>query len=215
MTRALVLRPEPGSARTLARLAEAGIEAVARPLFEIVPLPWTPPSPEAFDALLLTSANGVRHAGPGLGTLAHLPVVAVGAETARVAKAAGLTVAVIGDGDGADAVARVQAAGLPRLLHLAGRDHVETHAFSVPVYASVERAVDLPPLDGMIALLHSRRAAEVFAALVPPETRAGVSLVAISATALAGAGDGWARAEVAEAPNDPSMVALTLRLARD
>ena len=215
MRRVLVLRPEPGNARTVARLAALGLDPVAVPLFEVVPLGWEVPDPAGFDALLLTSANAVRHGGAGLRMLAGLPVVAVGAETARAAAKAGLTVALSGDRDAASVVAQARAAGFTRLLHLCGRDHVETKAVAIAVYASVPRPAALPPLDRTIALLHSRRAAEAFAALVPVDGRDRVSLVVISPAALAGAGAGWARAEAAAAPTDAAMAALALRLARD
>lgn len=213
--RVLVLRPEPGNARTVARLAALGLDTVALPLFEVVPLDWDVPDATAFDALLLTSANAVRHAGAGLRALATLPVAAVGAETARAAQAAGLTVALTGERDVAAAAAQARAAGFARLLHLCGRDRVGSDAVAIAVYASVPRSAALPPLEGTIALLHSRRAAETFASLVPVFDRAGVSLVAISPAALAGAGEGWARASAAEAPTDAAMAALALRLARD
>ncbi len=72
--RALVLRPAPGNARTCAALAAAGLEPVALPLFDIVPCAWVAPDPAGYDALLLTSAQAVRHAGAGLALLAGLPV---------------------------------------------------------------------------------------------------------------------------------------------
>lgn len=93
----LVVRPEPGSTRTLARLHALGVDAAAFPLFATVPVPWDAPDPAAHDALLITSANAVRHAGPTLAALAHLPVIAVGAQTAEAARGAGLSAAA-GDG---------------------------------------------------------------------------------------------------------------------
>ena len=72
--RALVLRPEPGAAATLERLAAAGVVGEAMPLFRVLPRAWSPPA-GAFDALLLTSANAVRHGGEGLARVRHLPVV--------------------------------------------------------------------------------------------------------------------------------------------
>lgn len=216
MTRpVLVLRPEPGNTRTVARLRAVGLTAVPLPLFEVVPLAWRPPDPALYQALLLTSANAVRHAGGGLKALAALPVVAVGAETARVAQAAGLVVALTGDGDAATAAAAARAAGFTRLLHLAGEDHVGTGAEVLAVYASVPRRADPPPVGAAVALLHSRRAAEAFAVISEVGQRARTALVAISAAALAGAGDGWEAACVAPAPTDAAMVAVALRLARD
>lgn len=215
MKRVLVLRPEPGNAHTVARLAALGLPAIPLPLFEVVPVPWQAPGPGGYDALLLTSANAVRHGGTGLRALATLPVAAVGTETARAAEKAGLAVALTGERDAAAAVAQAHDAGFARLLHLCGRDHVATDATAIVVYASVPRAAALPPLDRAIALLHSRRAAEAFAALIPASDRSRVSLVAISPAALGGAGKGWAHAEAAPEPTDAAMAALTLRLARD
>ncbi len=78
-----VLRPEPGNAATAARIAAAGARTIRLPLFAVGPLAWTPPDPAVHDALLLTSANAVRQAGPGLAGYRTLPVHAVGAAPAR------------------------------------------------------------------------------------------------------------------------------------
>ena len=73
MRRVIVLRPEPGASETVARARRLGLDAAAIPLFEIEPLEWTAPDPEAFDGLLLTSANAVRHGGEKLQALRALP----------------------------------------------------------------------------------------------------------------------------------------------
>src|SRR3569623_437618 len=82
----------------------------------------TPPDPAEFDALILTSANAARLAGPGGDALRRLPVHAVGATTAAAAKAQGLTVMTVGRGDGRDLVATLAPQGVKRALLLAGRD---------------------------------------------------------------------------------------------
>jgi len=82
----LVLRPEPGAAATLARAVAAGWQAIAAPIFNIVPLPWAAPDPADHDALMLTSANAVRQAGDALRLYRHLPVYAVGEATAVAAQ---------------------------------------------------------------------------------------------------------------------------------
>ncbi|VXC75507.1 uroporphyrinogen-III synthase [Sphingomonas sp. 8AM] len=216
MTRALVLRPEPGNARTCAALAATGLEPVALPLFAAAPLDWSPPDPTAFDALLLTSAQAVRLAGDGLARLAGLPVVAVGAATAAAARAAGLDVAIVGDGDAAAAVAR--AAAFPRLLHLAGREHVaQPRVSALPVYAS-EPVVVAPDalaaaLDAVV-LLHSARAAQRFAMLAGRLPRAQIRLAALSSAVAAAAGGGWAKVVVAERPGDAALIQAALA-ARD
>lgn len=214
---ALVLRPEPGNAHTRAALAAAGIVAHALPLFRVEPRTWAVPDSSDYDALLITSANAVRHAGAGLAQLAGLPVVAVGAATARAARAAGLTVAVIGSGDAAAAVA--QARAYPRLLHLGGRDRAGRLALpTAVVYASV--AVTPPPealaaaVDAVV-LLHSPRAASRFAALAATLPHDRVRVAALSAAVLAAAGPGWQASAVARTPTDLALVESAARLAID
>ena len=99
MTRVLVLRPEPGASETVERAREHGLEAISIPLFAIEPLAWETPRADAFDALLLTSANAVRHGGHGLNALRGLPVYAVGPATADAARGAGFGIAGVGPSD--------------------------------------------------------------------------------------------------------------------
>lgn len=213
--RALVLRPAPGNARTIAALAALGVPAVALPLFLVTPCRWTMPDREAFDALLLTSANAARHAGAALRAL-DLPVVAVGEATAAAARAAGLTVMIVGTGDAAAAVAQ---AGERRLLHAAGRDHVALAGVeTIVVYAS--DAVELPgdaldiALDSVV-LLHSRRAATRFVALLGDANRARIKVAALSSAVAEAAGTGWEALATPSEPNDRALVALAARLAID
>lgn len=209
---ALVLRPEPGNAATAARLQALGIEVARWPLFAIEPVAWTPPDPARHDALLLTSANAVRHAGPGLHTFAGLPVLAVGTATAAAARTAGLTVALTGDTDAAALVAAARAGGWVRLLHLAGRDRHEVVGLttitvhrSEPVPVAADR---IAGWVGTVALLHSPRAARRFAALVDdPALRATIDLAALSPAVAIAAGSGWRAIVTAAAPRDDLLVA--------
>src|SRR5690606_10040333 len=73
----IILRPEPGAGRTAARAARMGLTAHLCPLFEARALDWAAPSPGRFDALLLTSAQTVRMAGPQLDQYRALPAYAV------------------------------------------------------------------------------------------------------------------------------------------
>lgn len=215
--RALVLRPEPGNARTCDALRAAGVEAVALPLFAVAPCAWQVPEASAFDALLLTSANGVRHAGDGLRALAGLPMVAVGEATAAAARAAGLTVAITGTGDAAAAVAL--AARYPRLLHLAGRDRVEAPGVTaVTVYASDALPVAGDVMDAAedaVVLLHSRRAALRFVTLFADRRRDAVRIVALSPAVAQAVGAGWRTLTVAPRPSDAALVAAAVRVAID
>ena len=205
MTEFVVLRPEPGNAATAARLEAAGLRAIRQPIFEARAVDWSPPDPNGFDALLVTSAQAVRLAGGRLAALARLPVIAVGAQTAAAAREVGLSVALTGEGDAAEAIALARDARLVRLLHLAGRDRTGTTRSieAVTVYESVQvRDPDIPP--GAVVLLHSARAAQALAAA--PVDRATVAVVAISAAVLAAAGEGWRAARVAATPTDAAMI---------
>ena len=212
----VVVRPEPGHGATIAALHAAGLDAMSLPLFAAHAVEWTPPEPETFDALLFTSAQGVRLAGSALDPLRHKPVIAVGPATAAAAREAGLSVVLTGTQDAASVVAQARLEGYARLLHLAGRDRVETGAMTRIVYAAdpVGIAPDaIAALAGQIVLLHSARAAARLAELVEQAglSRAAISLVAISAKTAAAAGPGW-QAVVIAAPRDDAMVAAARAL---
>ncbi|GGB39399.1 hypothetical protein GCM10011380_31120 [Sphingomonas metalli] len=215
MTRPLaVLRPEPGNARTAARIADAGGTAIRLPLFAVVPVAWQAPDPAAFDALLVTSANAMRLGGAALARLAALPVHAVGAATAEAARAAGFRVVTTGGADAATLVA-----GLPpqRLLHLAGRERVALPGVTaITVYAADPLPLGtqaVESLAGSVALLHSVRAARRLAVLVPPAARAAIRLAALGPAIAAAAGDGWAQVAASPHLDDAALVALALHLA--
>jgi len=223
MSRAVaVLRPEPGNAATAAAIEALGLTAIRLPLFEIHAIDWTPPDVTRFDALLLTSANAPRHAGPGLTALRRLPVHAVGEATAAAAHDAGLEVVAVGDRDGAALVAAAAARGVRRGLLLGGRDRAlggdPIIAGAIAVYASDPVAVATEALDqlaGAVALVHSPRAARRVAGLVD---RAGIDrrtmrLAAISVAAADAAGDGWERIAAAASPDDAALIALARALA--
>lgn len=210
----VVLRPEPAASATCARIAAAGGSAIARPLFTIVARPWTPPDPDAYDAIALTSANAARLGGSGLAALRALPVWAVGAATAAAAREAGFSVVHAGHGDGAALFAAMATAGVRRALWLAGEDHAPPPAAPdldlVVVYRAdpLPQAPDLPA--GAVLLVHSPRAAAHLATLVPPHGRADHVVAAISPAAAAAAGIGWAERLAASRPVDAALVALAI-----
>lgn len=210
MTRPLaVLRPEPGNTATAGRIEALGLTAIRLPLFAICAVAWTPPDPSPYEALLLTSANAVRHAGAGLETLRGLPVIAVGEATARAAHVAGLTVETAGDGD---AAAAVRASAGRRLLHLAGRDRVDAGVDAITVYAAKPVPVaSVTMLAGCVALLHSVRAARRLAELLHRDDVAGLRIAALSEAVRAAGPD--CPGAVAGRPDDAALVAVAARLA--
>jgi uroporphyrinogen-III synthase len=213
MRKLLLLRPEPGLSQSAERAATIGLDVLVRPLFRIEPVRWDAPDPRAYDALLLTSANAVHQAGPALNAFRALPVYAVGAATAEAAQRAHFGVAGIGSSDIVELLTRTPAS--LRLLHLAGehRREVETaHIIDrITVYRSA--AIDdpgLPCLDGLVAAVHSPRAGTRLAELAPD--RARTAIAAISKAAADACGPGWERVEVAEKPDDQSLLAVAAML---
>jgi uroporphyrinogen-III synthase len=198
------------------------------PLFEIVATDWQVPDADAFDGLVLTSANALRCGGAGLEQLRGLPVFAVGEATAAAAREAGFAVAGVGAGDGAELMRAVAGgcfgsgwapafAGEPRILHLCGREHVALPgAVGVTVYEARPLPVPegLAALSGQVAAVHSARAAarlrEVCATMEVPV--ASIRVAAISARAAAALGPGWDAVGVAERPDDPALLAAAARL---
>lgn len=210
-----VLRPEPGASATVERAQALGLEAFALPLFEVEVVDWSVPDVTRFEALLLTSANAVRCAGPQLACLASLPVYAVGPATAEAAREAGLGVASSGAG-GIEELLATLPADL-RLLHLCGETRREPETSPhrttpLVVYRSV--ATGSPPglerLSGAVALVHSPRAGQRLADLIP--SRRTTIIAAISAAAAEACGGGWERIAIAERPRDDALLSLGARL---
>ena len=213
MRKLLLLRPEPGLSESRGRAEELGLDVIARPLFRVEPVEWSAPDPSNYDALLLTSANAVRQAGRGLDELQDLPVYAVGAATAEAAEAAGVRIAGAGQGDIEGLLAQIP--GSAKLLHLAGEDRREvesTHSIDrVTVYRSAMiDEPDLPPLDGLVAAVHSPRAGARLSELA--SNRALTAIAAISSAAAEACGRGWERVEVAAQPDDMSLLAVAAML---
>lgn len=223
MSRVLILRPEPAASASAAAATARGLNAHVHPLFAPQPLDWTPPRPEDFDAFLLTSANGVRWAGPDLARYRHLPAYAVGASTARALHDAGFENVTAGTADGSAIAARIAHDGHRAVLHLAGKrtaplDPGPLHIRRIAIYAMLPApdADALPALvrPGDILLIHSPRAGERAAALLPPSLRGTLHIVAISRAAALAAGDGWASSQATQQPLDDDMLALAARLCK-
>ncbi|MES2056191.1 MAG: uroporphyrinogen-III synthase [Pseudomonadota bacterium] len=212
MTRPLaVLRPEPGNAATAARAEALGFDIIRLPLFKVRPVDWTVPDLAAHDALILTSANAVRHAGAGLVALRALPVLAVGEKTAQAAREMGLDVMATGTGDMAALLALAETHGVRKAVHLGGRDRVSV--FGPAIHSTIivyqSDVVAVPPhilgmLAGSVALLHSARAASRLAELI--DGRAVIRIAALSGAILAAAGSGWAGHAVAVRPDDAALL---------
>ena len=217
MKRLLVLRPEPGASATIELAAEAGLEPVAIPLFEIESVDWKPPEAASFDALLITSANAFRYAGEGLERFRNLLAHTVGEATARAAREAGFDIASTGTSDVERLLGSIESE--LKLLHLCGEDRrapkdPRQSITPIVVYRAKEIHADVRTAAGSVALVHSPRAGAHFAALIDEARvdRGSVAIAAISQAAAQCVGGCWARVAVAEDPTDKALLALAARL---
>lgn len=177
----LVTRPEEDSGSTAARLREMGHVPIVTSLLEVRFRDGPEIALENIQALVATSANGVR-AFTRRSARRDLPVFAVGAQTAAMARASGFADVRNSDGDSivlADAIVHWASAHRGALLHAAGNEasgklaaRLSEHGFQLRrevLYdvASVERlpaiaqaALERGELDAV--LLYSPRSAETF-----------------------------------------------------
>ncbi len=238
MTRMLVTRPEPDAQTTVSKLAALDIEAVAAPLMVRRTLPVSLPPPAGFQAIVFTSANGIRSlADRGvIEQYLHLPVFAVGDRTAREAEAAGFQRVSSAAGALQDLVNAISLSGVRGpLFHATGKhqsgDLAQALAPSgvMVVTAKLYDMVAEPSLPPEIltalgddigaVLLYSRRTAEIFVELtrgLAPERRRRLGLLCLAeqvAEPLLEAR--YSRINLADRPDEDAMMALALAFARE
>ena len=222
----LIIRPQPGNDASARRAREAGFDTVQLPFFEVRSRNWEAPELGQFDALLISSANAVRHAGPGLSAYRALPVHAVGENTADTATKLGLDIASIGQAGVNDALTAAKVAGHHRLLWLAGEDQTE---FEIPAEMQIETRVTyssepvILPVEAIdiissvdIVALHSARAARQFAEFVDASTlsRPDIRIAAFSSAIAQAAGTGWRGIAIAERPDDQALLSAAHTLVK-
>jgi len=217
-----MLRPEPGASQTARRAQAMGFHTVIHPLFAIRPVAWEPPDPAAYDGVMITSANAVRHGGPALARYHQLPLFAVGQASAKAAREAGFVDVREGYGGVAALLQRIADAGFRRILHLSGRDVTEAEHPAIKierlsVYESVAdddaaRGLAVRVIAGDCLLVHSPRAGRVVADHIDPARRSTLNVAAISPAALAACGTGWAQGQAPSDPNDKALLALAAQL---
>ena len=217
--RILVTRPAPQAARTAEALSARGLAPLLSPLSWIEPLAAAVDL-DGVDVVLVTSSNGAVALARATARR-DVPVLAVGARTAEVAREQGFE-AVSADGDAAD-LARLAAAwpGRGALLHArgeavarsplveaaaAGRETREAVLYrAVPAGLSVEAQGALDAGEVAAALAFSPKGALALAEAVGSR-RTALGLAAISAGAAAAAGEGWAWAAVAARPDEAALL---------
>lgn len=220
----VVIRPEPGNATTCAAARDLGLEVYGEPLFRIVATAWVPPPAAEFDAVLIGSANALRHGGGALARYAALPAYVVGNTSAQASRDAGFTVAATGSGGLQDLLAHLALDGRQRVLRFAGAEHVALDAApgtaitTVMVYEA--EPLQLTPACAArlahqtIVMLHSAAAARHFAVECERSriARGLISLVCLGPRIAEAAGDGWASVASAPRPDDTALLALAARM---
>ena len=231
--RILVTRPAGDAQATAAALEAHGHEALCVPLLQIEDMIIGELDLVGVQALLITSANGIR-AFASLSPRRDLSVLAVGGASAAAARNCGFAHVVSADGDARALTALAAQSCQPesgRLIHLAGADAAEDlvsqlserglNAERCVLYAA--RAVaQMPdelrallgadsPLDGV--LFYSTRTAQVFATLVRQEALADacrrLTAYCLSpAVAEAAKSLPFQQIQAADRPNEPALLAL-------
>jgi uroporphyrinogen-III synthase len=228
--RALVTRPLDDSKPLAEALASRRVGAVIEPLMEVHYRAPVMLDLEGVQAILCTSANGVRALAHASGERG-LPLFAVGDATASRARAEGFAAVESAGGDVTDLVRLAAARLCPqagRLLHVAGNvvagdlvGMLRAHGFTVDrtVLYETRAAAALSPIatramrSGAIdfALFFSPRTASVFVRLTGiarvAECCGSITALSISPAADAALADlPWHDRRVAERPNQPALL---------
>lgn len=222
----LVIRPEPGNSATLTAARKLGLAACGEPLFRIVPTAWIPPPAYEFDALLIGSANALRHGGQALASYATLPTYVVGQATAEAAHSAGFTVVATGAGGLEELTALLVRDGRRRVLRLAGLEHVAlaqaegSRIVTVTVYDALALSMSdcaKSLQQRAVVMLHSAAAARHFRAECARLgiERGGIALACLGPRIAAAGGQGWASVASANSPDDTALLALAAQMCQN
>jgi len=237
MIRALVTRPRHEGAALAALLAKRGIDTIIEPLIEITKRATALPTLAEAQAILCTSANGVRVLASE-SSERGVPIFAVGDATARAAHETGFREVESAGGDVGD-LARLVCRHLRpedgKLLHIAGSEVAGDLAATLGIHGfTLERlvlydacaATSLTPAAARLiedrqielALFFSPRTAAIFARLVEA---AGVAdgLAMTTALSISPAADAalatltFRERAIAAAPTQAALLALVEQFA--
>ena len=223
--RLLVTRPQEDAQALRTRLEQLGHEVIVSSLLEIAPRSDVRIPNAPYQLIALTSANAIRClADTGiLDRLHHLPIVAVGPQSAAAARQAGFASITEAGGDGVGLARHIIAHARPEagpVLYLSGLDtasdfsgHLERSGFVVErviayeARAATALAADAARADGV--LLYSPRSARLWLGLA---ARHGIALdvmmhFCLSANIAAILPDGLAR-RVAVRPDEDALLEI-------
>lgn len=228
--RALVTRPREDAETLATALALRGVAALIEPMMQIH-FRDTVPELDGVEAVLCTSANGVRALARATSER-NVPIYAVGDATAARARVEGFTDIASAGGDSADLARLVVERLTPRgrLVHISGsavtgnlvgelrargfavEQNVLYEARPVPALsAAATRALSAGEID--FALFFSPRTAAIFVRLVKmvgiADSCAAITALSISAAAdRAAAALPWRERRIAQSPDQPALLDL-------
>ncbi len=223
----VIIRPQPGADNTAKKAIQAGFTPIVMPMFVISKVAWIAPEPSVFDAILITSANALRHGGAALDAYHSLPAFAAGKTSAAAARDAGFSVAGIGRGGGVEALTLAVRSGFHRILWLSGADamalmppagiqlvrHIVYRSAALNAPSDFAEILQQPDI---IAVLHSARAAAHFSdqCELKGVIRSNIVVAALSAAVAAAAGNGWRSIAAAHTPNDAALMIAAMDAAK-
>lgn len=226
----MVTRPREEAETLATALAVRGVGALLEPMMQIH-FRDTIPKLDGVEAVLCTSANGVR-ALARVTRERNVPIYAVGDATAARARAEGFTEIASAGGDSADLARLVVERVMPhgRLVHISGNavagdlvGELRTRGFAVeqsvlyearPVpalSAAAARALSAGEID--FALFFSPRTAAIFVRLAKA-VGIGDCCRAITALSISAAADEavaallWRERRIAQSPDQPALLDL-------
>jgi len=218
----LILRPIEGAQSTAAKAQALGLNPIVDPLFDIRPLPWTAPSADQYDAIMFSSANAVKMAGPNLQEYKALPALAVGPVTRQACEAAGFDVLETGVSGVQSLADKLPEGSFDRILRLSGKEYTSVKSdrsiHHVAIYESVciglSQLAETALKNGSIVLIHSMRAAQMLLSEMKKNEIAldKNHIVAISSKAAEAAGNGWKSVHFVDQPTDEALLRLAARL---
>jgi uroporphyrinogen-III synthase len=219
----IVTRPQPDASLLAAKLLKLGHDCTVMPLLEIVPRKTIAVPDVPFQAICLTSANGIIV----LPALRNTPVFAVGPQSAAAASAAGYTHVSHhgGDVDGlALSLSGILKAEEGPLLYLSGatvsgdlEGKLSAYGFDVRRIVTYD-AIALPPrhLGDVLAhhdgvLLYSPRTAKLWANAVesshPAPHMQHITHYCLSANVAKALPQSWST-RIAESPTESALLAM-------
>ncbi|MCU0830034.1 MAG: uroporphyrinogen-III synthase [Rhizobiaceae bacterium] len=224
----IVTRPEPGASRTMAALAQRGLDALCLPLTLIKPCDGVAAPSGDFDGVVFTSQNAVRH-GAHVAAKASYRAFCVGERTAGAARARGFHVDAAAE-NARSLLPLIIAAAPRRLLYVTGaprRPDIEHGLARAAIGLDVLEVYRAIPVEGAaeriaaaaggesgchnraILLLHAPSAADLLAPVASDLAAAHPVLLCLSDAVAAALDPGLsALAGVADRPDEAALLAL-------